>query len=159
MAACCRGQGLNYSNFAVLSRTNAQSLPIQLQFIIRDIPYNVREQDNILHNEELEKLLGVLRVKLAIQQGKPARQGDAVLALRAYFQRVDERISGQLEDCFRHNDFFKALAGASLGKLMPKVKESRFAEAMTEVVKSPSLFKTLDILAKISVVFTSTGIK
>jgi hypothetical protein len=26
-----------------------------LQFILRDIPYNVREQDNILHNNELER--------------------------------------------------------------------------------------------------------
>jgi DNA helicase-2/ATP-dependent DNA helicase PcrA len=69
-----RSTGLRYSDFAVLYRSNAQSLPIQLQFILRNIPYNVREQDNILYNEELEKLLGVLRVKLAVQrEPRPTR--------------------------------------------------------------------------------------
>jgi DNA helicase-2/ATP-dependent DNA helicase PcrA len=56
-----RNENLQYHDFAVLYRTNAQSLPIQLQFILRDIPYMVREQDNILENEELEKLLGAAR--------------------------------------------------------------------------------------------------
>src|SRR5262249_41202496 len=83
-----RNQDLKYSDFAVLYRTNAQSLPIQLQFILRDIPYNVREQDNILQNEELEKLLGVLRVKLAIEQNRVPRPSDCVLALRSYFRYV-----------------------------------------------------------------------
>src|SRR5258707_15015266 len=89
--------GLKYADFAVLYRTNAQSLPIQLQFILKDIPYNVREQDNILHNNELEKLLGVLRAKLALNKGQQPTGADAVLSLRAYFQFIDERIVSRLE--------------------------------------------------------------
>jgi DNA helicase-2/ATP-dependent DNA helicase PcrA len=144
-----RNQGLKYADFAVLYRTNAQSLPIQLQFILRDIPYNVREQDNILHNEELEKLLGVLRVKLATEIGSTPRPSDCVLALKAYFQRVDDRIVSRLEDCFdRAESFMAGLSSKSLVGLMPKVNDSRIAEVMQEVVKAPSLFKTLDILAK-----------
>lgn len=144
-----RNQGLTYADFAVLYRTNAQSLPIQLQFILRDIPYHVREQDNILHNEELEKLLGVLRVKLAAEQGLKPKPSDAVLSLKSYFQWFDERAASRIEDCFaRDESYFNALTGAALKRAMPKVAESRIVEVMLEVVKAPSLFKTLDILAK-----------
>ncbi|MDA9433693.1 ATP-dependent helicase [Bradyrhizobium sp. CCBAU 51627] len=144
-----RNKDLKPSDFAVLYRTNAQSLPIQLQFILRDIPYNVREQDNILHNDELEKLLGVLRAKLALNKGQQPDSLDAVLCLRSYFQYVDERILARLERAFGATpSFFDALSGRSVLALLPKLRESRFAAVMQEVVKAPSLFKTLDILAK-----------
>jgi DNA helicase-2/ATP-dependent DNA helicase PcrA len=144
-----RTQGLRYGDFAVLYRTNAQSLPIQLQFIVRDIPYNVRQQDNILHNEELEKLLGVLRVKLAVESGHPPKSADAVLAMKAYFQRFDERITSRLEDIFRNAEsFFPVLQSPTFLALIPKARDSRLVEAMLDVVKAPSLFKTLDVLAK-----------
>jgi DNA helicase II / ATP-dependent DNA helicase PcrA len=94
-----RNPDLRHSDFALLYRTNAQSLPIQLQFILKNIPYSVREQDNILHNEELEKLLGVLRVKLA-GNGPAATPHDGLLAVKAYFQWFDERISDRVEQCF-----------------------------------------------------------
>jgi superfamily I DNA/RNA helicase len=81
-----KSPGLRYSDFGVLYRTNAQSLPIQLQFILRNIPYQVREQDNILRNEELEKLLGVLRVKLAVQRGDVPAAHDATLAIKLFFR-------------------------------------------------------------------------
>jgi DNA helicase II / ATP-dependent DNA helicase PcrA len=144
-----RNKELRFSDFAVLYRTNAQSLPIQLQFILKDIPYSVREQDNILHNDELEKLLGVLRSKLALNKGQQPTGADAVLALRAYFQFVDQRIMSRLETYFENSaSFFDALSSRGVLGLIPKLKESRFASAMQEVLKAPSLFKTLDILAK-----------
>ena len=144
-----RNKELQYSDFAVLYRTNAQSLPIQLQFILRDIPYKVREHDNILHNNELEKLLGVLRVKLALNKGGEPSGADAVRCLRSYFQFVDERVVSRLETAFDHSTtFFDALSSRSVLALLPKLKDSRFAQVMREVLKAPSLFKTLDILAK-----------
>jgi DNA helicase-2/ATP-dependent DNA helicase PcrA len=140
---------LRYSDFAVLYRTNAQSLPIQLQFIIRDIPYNVREQDNILENEELEKLLGVLRVKLAVERDEPAAPTDAVLAIKAYFQYFDERIRSRLEQCFGTSEhFIDVLKSRSFLTLLPKARESHLVPVMLDVFKAPSLFKTLDVLAK-----------
>ncbi|MBA7469763.1 ATP-dependent DNA helicase PcrA [subsurface metagenome] len=144
-----RSKDLKFTDFAVLYRTNAQSLPIQLQFILRDIPYNVREQDNILHNDELEKLLGVLRTKLALNKGRQPDGADAVLSLRSYFQFVDDRILARLEQAFDASpSFFDALSGRSVPALLPKLRESRFVAVIQEVVKAPSLFKTLDILAK-----------
>jgi DNA helicase-2/ATP-dependent DNA helicase PcrA len=144
-----RNKSLRHSDFAVLYRTNAQSLPIQLQFILKDIPYNVRDQDNILHNNELEKLLGVLRTKLAVERGQNPAGADAVRSLHAYFQWFDERNVSRLEACFeRSTSFFDTLSNREVLRLLPKLAESRFASMMQEVLKAPSLFKTLDILAK-----------
>jgi DNA helicase-2/ATP-dependent DNA helicase PcrA len=140
---------LKYGDFAVLYRTNAQSLPIQLQFILRDIPYNVREQDNILHNEALEKLLGVLRAKLALEQDSPVRGADAVLTLKAYFRYFDQRATARLEEFFGSSKSFRdAIKSDRFYALLPKARESRLPGAMDDVVKAPSLFKTLDVLAK-----------
>jgi DNA helicase-2/ATP-dependent DNA helicase PcrA len=144
-----RNKDLKYFDFAVLYRTNAQSLPIQLQFILQDIPYNVREQDNILHNNELEKLLGVLRTKLALNKGQQPDAADSVLSLRSYFQFLDERIVARLEKAFENvPSFFDALSSRPVLALLPKLSESRFVTVMQDVMKAPSLFKTLDILAK-----------
>jgi DNA helicase-2/ATP-dependent DNA helicase PcrA len=144
-----RNQELQYSDFAVLYRTNAQSLPIQLQFILRDIPYKVREKDNILYNNELERLLGVLRVKLALNKGGQPSGADSVLCLRSYFRFVDERVVSRLETAFdQSTSFFDALSSRAVLTLLPKLKDSRFNQVMREVSKAPSLFKTLDILAK-----------
>ncbi|QOZ25913.1 ATP-dependent helicase [Bradyrhizobium sp. CCBAU 51753] len=143
-----RNTDLRYADFAVLYRTNAQSLPIQLQFILRDIPYNVREQDNILHNNELEKLLGILRAKLALNKGQRPSGTDVVQSLKSYFQFLDERVVVRLEHAFEDaSSFSDALSSRPVLALLPKLRESRFAAAMQEVVKAPSLFKTLDILA------------
>lgn len=144
-----RNKDLRCSDFAVLYRTNAQSLPIQLQFILKDIPYNVREQDNILHNSELEKLFGVLRTKLALNKGKEPEAADAVLSLRSYFQFVDERVFARLETAFANaRGFQDALSSRTVLTILPKLRDSRFSSVIQEVVKAPSLFKTLDILAK-----------
>jgi DNA helicase II / ATP-dependent DNA helicase PcrA len=144
-----RGVGLQYNDFAVLYRTNAQSLPIQLQFILRDIPYNVREQDNILQNEELEKLLGVLRAKLALEHQLPVRPADAVLSLKAYFRYFDQRATSRLEEYFSNSQaFLTAIKSERFYSIFPKARESRLLEATLDVVKAPSLFKTLDVLSK-----------
>ena len=78
--------GLEHSEFAVLYRTNTQSLPLQIEFILNDVPYFVREEDNVLSNELLERLLGVLRTKLALNAGKTPTARDAVLTVLAYFR-------------------------------------------------------------------------
>jgi len=144
-----KNDSLQYHDFAVLYRTNAQSLPIQLQFILRDIPYNVREQDNILQNEELEKLLAVLHAKLALEQGAAVKSHDAVLTLKAYFRYFDQRSTARLEDLFGKSDsFFSSIKSEKFLSIIPKARNSRFPEVMLDVVSAPSLFKTLDILAK-----------
>jgi DNA helicase-2/ATP-dependent DNA helicase PcrA len=72
-----------------------------------------------------------------------------VLAIKAYFQWFDERIRSSVEDCFaRSTDFIETLKGRRFLELIPKARDSHLVPAMLEVFKAPSLFKTLDILAK-----------
>jgi DNA helicase II / ATP-dependent DNA helicase PcrA len=69
--------------------------------------------------------------------------------MKAYFQRFDDRLTHRAEECFSHSaGFFEILRGPALVKILPKIREGRLAEVMSEVVAAPSLFKTLDILAK-----------
>jgi ATP-dependent DNA helicase UvrD/PcrA len=78
---------LGYADFAVLYRTNAQSLPLQIEFILRGIPYQVREEDNILGNDTLKRLLSLLRVRAAIQAGMRPDLEDELETISAYFRR------------------------------------------------------------------------
>jgi DNA helicase-2/ATP-dependent DNA helicase PcrA len=101
-----RNADVQYHDFTVLYRTNAQSLPIQLHFILRNIPYNVREEDNILRNEELEKLLGVLRAKLTLGRAVPVHPRDALLTVKAYFAYVDASAARRLQELFSASPSF-----------------------------------------------------
>lgn len=144
-----KNPGLSFNDFSVLYRTNAQSLPIQLQFILRDIPYFVRQEDNILMNEELIKLLGTLRAKLAMQDGEPVAPRDAVLTIKAYFRFIPAALESKLEAYFSSRKPFSELISHSrFYSILSKAENSRFKEAVIELAKAPSLFKALDALAK-----------
>lgn len=140
---------LSFNDFVVLYRTNAQSLPIQLQFILRDIPYFVRHEDNILVNEELVKLLGALRAKLAMQENRLVAPSDAVLTLKAYFRYIPDALESKLEEYFSTNKpFLELISHSHFHSLLPKAEKSRFKDASIDLAKTPSLFKALDTLAK-----------
>lgn len=144
-----KNPGLSFNDFSVLYRTNAQSLPIQLQFILRDIPYTVRSEDNILMNEELIKLLGTLRAKVAMQEGKPVAPRDAVLTVKAYFRYIPPAQESKLEAYFSSiMPFVELISHSRFKSILPKVENSRFKDALIDLVKASSLFKALDILAK-----------
>ena len=53
-----QNKNLGYDQVAILYRTDAQSLPIQIELILQDVPYQVRDEDNILENDSFRKLLG-----------------------------------------------------------------------------------------------------
>jgi DNA helicase-2/ATP-dependent DNA helicase PcrA len=140
---------LRYSDFAVLYRTNAQSLPIQLELILNDIPFYVRPEDNILHNDELQKLLGILRLKLAIQNSILLATRDQVLTVQAYFRYVSPQQVERLNRLFRPvREFFDSISSQDFFRILPKAKESRLAMAIREAVDAPNLVKTLDVLSK-----------
>src|SRR5208282_1975761 len=101
---------------------------------------NVREQDNILYNEKLETLLGVLRTKLALEHGLRVNSADAVLTLKAYFKYFDQRAASRLEEFFSGSEsFFSALRSEKFYSIIPKARDSRLVDAMLDVVKAPSL--------------------
>jgi len=140
---------LKFRDFAVLYRTNAQSLPIQLQFILSNIPYFVREDDNILQNDTLARLLGVLRVKLAAEDGVPIKAADALHAVKAYFRSVKDSDVESLDRIFRREtDIFNAINSRAVSTIMPKIRDSDFSSSLRNVIAAKSLLAALDIMAK-----------
>ncbi len=140
--------GIQYRDFAVLFRVNAQSLPLQIEFAWNNIPYTVNEHDHILRNETLEKLIGFLRLKLCLQSGRRPASRDAVLTLKAYFKRLDAAAAEELHRLFRKKeDFYEAITTNELFNITQATKEDRLAESVREAVNTRSLTKTLSILA------------
>lgn len=140
---------LVFSDCAVLYRTNAQSLPLQIEFILNDVPYYVRQEDNILHNDTLQKLLGVLRLKLALQSNAVPTVKDRRLTIQAYFRYIGQQQIERLDRLFqRTGDFFDAISGDAFFSVLPKAKDSLLTSSIREAIDAPNLIKTFDALAK-----------
>ncbi len=140
---------LKFKDFAVLYRTNAQSLPFQIEFILNGIPYYVRDKDNIINNETLEKLLGVLRLKMCLEKAQEPSSKDAVFTIQSYFRYTDNRIVNDLELLFRRIDNFRtAILSKNFFDLLPKAETSNLSSTIQEVVQAKTLLDTLDIIAK-----------
>ena len=140
--------GLGFSDFAVLYRTNAQSLPIQIEFILQDIPYSVREEDNILANQALYMVLAVLRLKIAINSNMEPDPKDAALTIQAYFQFLYNHQVKELERLFSQGrNFFEMVNSYQFGNLTPKHSRSKLENALHEVIESRNLLDTFGILS------------
>src|SRR5262245_26822849 len=141
--------GTDYRDFAILFRINAQSLPLQIELALNDIPYHVNEADHILRNEALERLLAFLRLKLCLLSGREPATRDAVLTLEAYFGGLDAPTFERLERFFQVNrNFYEAVASKEIFKIVPVIKESRLAESVREAISAGSLTRTLSLAAK-----------
>jgi DNA helicase-2/ATP-dependent DNA helicase PcrA len=139
---------IRYRDFAVLYRINAQSLPLQVELNLNNIPYLVNEHDHILRHEALEKLIGFLRLKLCLQAGKRPSPGDAVLTLKSFFRRLDASTAEDLHQLFKQSrDFYQTITSQEILTIEPKIKESRLVESVREAVNAGSLKRTLSVLA------------
>ncbi len=141
---------LGYQNFAVLYRTNAQSLPPQVEFILNGIPYHVRDEDNILSNEVLERLLSVLRVKVALASHTAPATRDCIRALRAYYRTVSSSIVSRLDFYFGtrdRRDFLDMLETPELAEILGPKWNVQLAHVFRQVFEEPKLLATLELLA------------
>jgi DNA helicase-2/ATP-dependent DNA helicase PcrA len=140
---------LQYKDFVILYRTNAQSLPLQVEFILSNIPYFVREEDNILANEILERLLGVLRLKLALSSGRSPDPRDALLTIRAYFRYIGGYDADKLGRLFRReHNFINVISSEEFYSILTKARQSHLASVMSEVLDAGSLMDTLDVMTR-----------
>lgn len=140
---------LQYNNFGVLYRTNAQSLPLQVEFILNDVPYYVRAEDNVLQNEVLDRLLGVLRLKIAIGSNRLPDSRDAALSVRSYFRYLSAQEFEQLHALFsRGLPFLTTISSDTFYQILPKARQSNLIPDMQEMFQATSLMNTLDVLAK-----------
>jgi DNA helicase II / ATP-dependent DNA helicase PcrA len=126
-----RNPKLSFENFAVLYRTNAQSLPLQVEFILRDIPYWVRDEDNILENDSLAKFLAVLRVRLARREGKSPNARDWAMLVGSYFRFISDAQLTGLERLFQKDtDPDSVLRSNAFYAVLPSARSSRCYEAV-----------------------------
>jgi DNA helicase-2/ATP-dependent DNA helicase PcrA len=126
-----RTEKLGFENFAVLYRTNAQSLPLQVEFILNDIPYWVREEDNLLENDTLGKFLAVLRVRLARREGKSPTTRDLALLVGSYFRYMTDLQLEKLERVFQNDgELDAALRSETFYQVLPKARKSRCREVV-----------------------------
>jgi DNA helicase II / ATP-dependent DNA helicase PcrA len=143
-----RNRSLGYDQFAILYRTNAQSLPIQVEFVLRDIPFLVRDEDNILQNQSLTRLLGALRAKLARERGEAVSPEDQVLTVQSYFRYVYPQDAARIRDVARHHDVLSADGMDLLYSVYPKAAQSQFADTFESLVRAETLDKSLEILGR-----------
>jgi DNA helicase II / ATP-dependent DNA helicase PcrA len=131
-----RNEKLGFEKFAVLYRTNAQSLPLQIEFILNDIPYWVREEDNVLENDSLNKFLAVLRVRLARREGHNANARDCALLVGSYLRYVSDSQLDKLEKLFQGNgNFDSVLRSEAFHQLLPKASNSRCREVVLGLLR------------------------
>jgi DNA helicase-2/ATP-dependent DNA helicase PcrA len=126
-----RNEKLGFKKFAVLYRTNAQSLPLQVEFILNDIPYWVREEDNVLENDSLTKFLSVLRVRLARREAESPNARDCAMLVGSYFRYITDFQLEKLEKLFEQNrDFDSVLRSEAFHEVLPKARSSRCREVV-----------------------------
>jgi len=141
--------GTGYRDFAILFRINAQSLPLQIELALNDIPYHVNEADHLLRNEKIKSLLAFLRLKLRLLSGREPDARDAVLTVNAYLGGLDAKAEERLERFFHtERRFYEAVSSTEIFKIAPRIRESRLAESVREAVNAGSLTKTLLIATK-----------
>jgi DNA helicase-2/ATP-dependent DNA helicase PcrA len=139
---------LRFNDFALLYRTNAQSLPLQIEFILADIPYHVRKEDNILANDSLPTLVGTLRAKVELQDGEQPIIGDQLAVFDAYFRYIDAADRDKLSRFLARADTFEsAVQSEGLLNTYPKAN-GNFLEAVEELLAAKDLRTTLDVLAR-----------
>lgn len=140
---------LQYKDFAVLYRTNAQSLPLQVEFILNDLPYYVRDEDNLLQNQTLDRLLAVLRVQLALATGREPDSSDAVALVQAYFAYVAAAEVNELLNLFgRGGRLLETLGSEPFYRILPKARQSNLLPTIQTLVRAKTLMETLDLLTK-----------
>ena len=140
---------LGFQDLAVLYRTNAQSLPIQVEFILNQIPYFVRDEDNILNDEALDRLIAVLRCKMTLTMHQRPTTDDQVAMVRSYFRYMNRDEQDAIHRFFaRSAAGFAALDSAEFGEVLPKAQNSNIQTAIAELGRAKGLREELDVLRR-----------
>jgi DNA helicase-2/ATP-dependent DNA helicase PcrA len=142
---------LTYRDFAVLYRTHAQCAAPQVEFILRGVPYNVKEEHNILNNEVLDRLLAVLRLKLATLRGDLPASHDCAIAVRSYYRTMRPAVQKTVESFFGTHDrrrWLDQIQTPEFQTIMPSRPVATLAAALGGAMKGTSLLATLEVLAK-----------
>lgn len=136
-----------FNEVAVLYRTNAQSLPIQVELILEGMPYHVRKEDNILSNHALSRLLAVLRTKLALMSQTDPSLDDQVQTVRAAVRFLDDDDTTRIRRVLSGTgNFLAAIHGNELFDAVPRLRRGNLPAAMDELLRAKDLQTELDVL-------------
>ncbi|BCN30312.1 DNA helicase PcrA [Anaeromicropila herbilytica] len=133
-------EGVDYSDFAILYRTNAQSRVFEEKFILKNIPYKIVGGVNFYQRKEIKDILSYLKtidngldnlaVKRIINIPKRGIGLTTIDRVDAYAYNNDL----SFYDALRHADYIPAL-GRSVGKITPFVS---LIEALKSKLSSPT---------------------
>ncbi|HEV2529480.1 MAG TPA: ATP-dependent helicase [Thermomicrobiales bacterium] len=140
---------LAFRDFAILYRMNAQSLPIQIELILAHMPYRIRPEHDILVGDELEWLLGILRIKLALERHTPFRPEDGTSVIKGYFRYVDRKVEDRLFAYFGENrdDFLGAIRSPRFADILPKAAQGNFRATIQGLPYNDDLGKTFQYIS------------
>lgn len=140
---------LDFKDFVVLYRTNAQSLPLQIEFILNDIPYYVRKEDNILDNEHLAKFLAILRVKIAIDQGQNPEAADASRFVCSFFRYIEPKMESRIDEVLsRGGNFVRMIERHDLDRLLPDAGRDLLPLTLQDLRAARTLMETVDVVCE-----------
>ncbi len=138
-----------YENFAVLYRANSQSFPLQIEFIKRGIPYHVRDEDNILNNRTLKKILAILEVKLDIKNKRSSSVESSITTLDSYFKYITPIDFANLQTYFGGiGTFLDLVDNRDFWRIFPKAERSSFPAVIRELVFAKGLDQELEIISE-----------
>jgi DNA helicase-2/ATP-dependent DNA helicase PcrA len=140
------GHTVKPADIAILYRTNAQSLPLQVELILADIPYQVRSDDNILVNDVLERLLGALRCRTAFRAGREPHVDDAVHLVRGYFRGLRPVEESALRDLLSRFVASKVIHSNKLAEVVPKAASSAIVSAVDDLCAASTLNDAMSVL-------------
>ena len=135
-----------YRDVAILYRMNSQSLPLQLEFVKRGIPYYCRKEDNILGQEYLPRLLAVVKYVADVQARRTPSINGFVQVLRAYFRYLPEELhDGILRAARRAGPpYLAALDDPVLEG--SKIHQSNVADAIRQLVNASTPAEVLYLI-------------
>jgi len=145
---CTDAPGLSCSDIVVLYRSNAQSLPLQLELIRKDIPCQVRSQDNIVERGELAKLLSIVRLKLDVQGGGSCDPVDAWNCIRSFYRVLPEGAEERVFNlCTGEQSFERIISHPGMADCLPAVDRAAFQDAWAGILAARTLSDVLDMVA------------
>jgi DNA helicase-2/ATP-dependent DNA helicase PcrA len=140
---------LKFNDFAILYRTNAQSLPLQVELISNNIPYYVRDKDRLQKNETLILMLGLFDLKRAVNTNRHPLPEDAVRTVCAYFRYMNLGEVGKLRKLFEQkNNFLEAINSEQFFRILPRASKSHLDLVVRDVLDATGLIETLEILQR-----------
>jgi DNA helicase II / ATP-dependent DNA helicase PcrA len=144
------GSGFRYSDIAILVRINSQSLPLQIALILEDIPYHCRKEDNLIVSGTMRKLLGLMRLHLALlQDRRHASPEDSQLLLECWFPYTDrDRVTRFHQLALEHGGYLGLISAPPYTLRALSLEKEDFRETIRELAAPLTPLELVQLVSK-----------